>query len=70
MTCKDFGGPLGKTSKKNKPKMAYSRDLLKMARQQCGIIFWIEIAVILDWRLRLAIWFGMDFSIVGLVLLV
>ena len=24
--------------KKNKPKMAYSRDLPKMARQQCGIM--------------------------------
>ena len=26
------------TVSKNKPKMAYSRDLPKMARQQCGII--------------------------------
>ena len=25
---------------KNKPKMAYSRDLPKMARQQCGIMDW------------------------------
>ena len=24
--------------KKNKPKMAYSRDLPKIARQQCGIV--------------------------------
>ena len=48
--------------------MAYSRDLLKMA--DSSVALWIEIAVILDWRLRLAIWFGMDFSIVGLVLLV
>ena len=31
---------------RNKPKMAYSRDLLKMA----SVALWIEIAVILDWR--------------------
>ena len=37
---KSFLGP-PKTQKlifsKNKPKMAYSRDLPKLARQQCGI---------------------------------
>ena len=36
---------------KNKPKMAYSRDLPKMA-------LFIEVAVILNWRLRLEIWYG------------
>ena len=31
--------PSGKLSLlRNKPKMAYSRDLLKIARQQCGIM--------------------------------
>ena len=34
----------------NKPKMAYSRNLLKMARQQCSVALWIEIAVILNWK--------------------
>ena len=37
--------------------MAYSRDLLKMARQQCGIALWIEIAVILNWRYGM-VWIG------------
>ena len=37
--------------KKNKPKMAYSRDLPKMAGQHCIVALWIEIAVILNWRL-------------------
>ena len=43
-------------SRKNKPKMAYSRDLLKMAGQQCGL--WIEIAVILI-ETGDMVWFGM-----------
>ena len=32
--------PKSSLFKRNKPKMAYSRDLPKMARQQCGIMDW------------------------------
>ena len=48
---------LGKTSKENKPKMAYSRDLPKMAVWHVAL--WIKIAVILYWRQRLKIWYDL-----------
>ena len=41
--------------------MAYSRDLPKMARQQCSVALWIEIAVILEIEIESGdmVWFGM-----------
>ena len=44
---------------KNKPKMAYSRDLLKMARQQCGIMDWNCCDTWLEIEADM-VWFGMD----------
>ena len=40
--------PLEKLSR-NKPKMVYSRNLLKMARLQCSVAIWLDIEVIFYW---------------------
>ena len=43
---------------KNKPKMAYSRDLLKMARHQCGIMDWNCSDTLLEIETGDMVWFG------------
>ena len=47
----------------NKPKMAYSRDLPKMAtRQQCGILDWNCSDTLLEIETGDMVWFGMVYG--------